>query len=267
MILSCYKDLSTENYEKWIENRVKTFIGALPDSQSTKYLTTNTYPKLSALNHLESFISGNHTVKKELFMLIGAIAKGTQKTFISSGFADIMTFLAGHNLGPITMIDKYIFQQHPEFLKLSILRGFKKTFGNAILYLQSLRPEEASFVKLLRDKDDTAVLNRRNFDIAHTIALVIARRQTTSFDNYKITTTPFHAALEDFVEEYSSIREAQMTLAAGGHDARNMTKGEAEEFEKFSIKLMNDKFKKFENLSEITDDDDMTNFIQLVKSS
>lgn len=195
-------------------------------------------------------------------MMIGAIAKGNRQTFITNGMSDIMTFLSGHNLGPITMIDKYVFQQHPEFLKLSILRGFKQTFAKALSYLHSLKPEEAAYVKILKDKEETSILNRKNFDLAHTIALVVARRQTASFDNYRITSTPVHEALEAFVNEYLTIRESQMSLSAGTHDAKHMTAIELAEFEKIAVTLMHQKFKRLE---ELTDDDSMEDLDHYLK--
>lgn len=95
-------------------------------------------------------------------------------SFINRAYAEIHNMLRGHELQYLILIDKYIYGEHPELLKTPLLRGLSKRFGAAILKLREYAPEEAMYVKLLGDKDETSHLNRRVFEDASVVATTIA---------------------------------------------------------------------------------------------
>ena len=91
--------------------------------------------------------------------------------------------MRGHEFQHLILIDKYMFHEHPEFLD-TLLRGLKSRFAAANEALNRYPADNRLYIKLLEDKDACALVNRRIFDEAATIATTIARIKNSTFENF-----------------------------------------------------------------------------------
>lgn len=208
--------------------RIKTFSGTTGDEYTPKNTSSSQYPELSQLQTLFTFISANHQLRKALYQEIVAIAIG-KTNFIASAFAEIHHLMRGHETQHLILIDKYIFEEHPEFLGTVLLRGLKERFSAAIAKLKSLPAAERLYAKILYDKDECALINRRIFDEAATVATTIVRIKNDTFDNYYINKNKSHKRIPDLVEEYIKIRYNIFNFEIGGTDKKNMSLEESEQ--------------------------------------
>lgn len=134
----------------------------LGDTYTESVLSRNDFPKFSQLSALNKFVSANHTLRKQLFLQIVAVARSGDN-FISNGMREVVHMMRSHEMQHLNMIDEFILLKYPKFLKLSRLRDLKARFRSAISFITTYPPEEVLYLKLLYTKDGTAVLNRKHF--------------------------------------------------------------------------------------------------------
>ncbi|XP_030761078.1 uncharacterized protein LOC115886143 [Sitophilus oryzae] len=163
IVMGMVKTLTTANYFKWTEGRVRTFAGTLGDTYTMNNYKQNMYPKLSAFNGLNAIASANHVVRKELYFAIVAI--GVQKkNFITMAFAEVHHLMRGHEMQHLILIDKYIFEEHPELLDTVLLRGLKPRFGQALQLLKEQNVEDRLYIKIskIQNGSKKCVIRSRN---------------------------------------------------------------------------------------------------------
>jgi hypothetical protein len=85
----------------------------------------------------------------------------------------------------ILLIDYFLFTKYPELLRIRPVRDNMARFNQAIAYLMTIPESERMFVKLLRPRSETAVLNRNNFIMLSAAAYAAATYENPSMRNYR----------------------------------------------------------------------------------
>lgn len=80
-------------------------------------------------------------------------------------------------------------------------------------YLASVPPDERYFVKLLRPKSETDVLNRNSFLLHNAAALAAAKFESPTMANLKMTLTDAGEKISGTVTQYLTIRQRNGLLA------------------------------------------------------
>lgn len=138
--------------------------------------------------------------------------------FISVAMSEIHHLMRGHEMNHLMMIDKYIFEKHPEFLKTVMLRDLEVRFSIAINKLRQYSPNEMLYAKLLYDPDECSVLSRRGFDVPATVATTIAKFKNSTFKNYYMNDSVSHKRVERITTRYLTMRYGLAPLAVGEND-------------------------------------------------
>lgn len=87
----------------------------------------------------------------------------------------------------IVIIDTYLYSKYPEPLSIRCLADERSPVNKAWKYLSSVPEADRPFVKLLRDRKETAVLNRTNFELYTAAALACAQYEISSMKNFRIS--------------------------------------------------------------------------------
>jgi hypothetical protein len=87
----------------------------------------------------------------------------------------------------VLLIDYYLFNKYPEILRIRAVRDNMSKYNQALSYeyLASLPPDERLYVKLMRPRMDTNVLNRNNFIMLSSAAFAVAKYENPSTRNYR----------------------------------------------------------------------------------
>lgn len=125
LLLSMFKNLNEINYENWIANRIKTFAGTLGDTWTVENVTPATFPLMAQVMNLSKIISACHPVRRALYIEILSIAN-QKNNVISNAFAEVNHLIRSHEIQHLILIDKYILEEHPEFLSTVVLRGLRQ---------------------------------------------------------------------------------------------------------------------------------------------
>lgn len=258
MILGMTKSLTVNNFTPWMKRRIATFSEAVGDPRAVDLIADTQYPSMSLMQTLYGVLSVNQQIRRALYLEVLSIAKSQENNFIKKSFNEINHLMRNFEMTHLVMIDKYIFEEHPEFLSTILLRGLKPRFANAIKYLRTLPPENQMYARLLYSKDECAALNRRAFEDAHTVALTIAQCKNSTFNNFYNNQNPAHVKTRDLVNRYLDLRYNLTGLRLGGvEEGKTMSEREAQVYyEKVLLQLEKDS-----NLS--TEDDDIFNAIEM----
>jgi hypothetical protein len=73
----------------------------------------------------------------------------------------------------ILPIDYFLFTKYPELLRIRAVRDNMSRFNQAMAYLATIPESERMFVKLMRPRTETAVLNRNNFIMCSLLLLYV----------------------------------------------------------------------------------------------
>nr|QBP37025.1 putative coat protein [Lampyris noctiluca rhabdo-like virus 1] len=248
IILAMTKFLDDNNFESWMTRRILTFSGTTGDSWTPDNTSLDMYPELTQLKTLYTFLSSEHTLRKALYIEVTSI--GHQKiNFISAAFAEIHHLMRGHEMQHLILIDKYIMEEHPEFLHTVLLRGLKNRFASAIALLRSVPDNEKLYFKLYHDKDASSLLGRRIFEVAATVATTIAQYRNSTFINFFVNRTESHLRIADMTREYLELRDQiiQQALLEGD---KNMKGEERSQYLRISLLNLEKKYIQDGNLIE-----------------
>uniref|UniRef100_A0AAT9JFM3 Nucleocapsid protein n=1 Tax=Macrotermes bellicosus lispivirus 1 TaxID=3133480 RepID=A0AAT9JFM3_9MONO len=205
ILLTIGKSVNPDNYEGWINNRIRTFQGALGILPNHCCWALAQCPVQEVLACSYSFMSASFDLRKLFFRICISAARDIHR--IAAIFREVVMFLQGVEMGHIIMIDRYIFAKYPELLRIRALRDNMEAMNNAWTYLASLDPGERYFAKLLYNKDQTAALNRNNFSLLATAAIAAAQCEIPSMRFYRggnVTGTT--GALVETVKQYLNLR-------------------------------------------------------------
>ena len=129
--------------------------------------------------------------------------------FVSMFFRDVVQLMSGAQISFLVLIDYYICDKYPEFLRIRALRDKLILFREAWDYLSTMDEHERLYVKLLRPRSDTQILNRNNFPLLSQVATAIAKAETPSMVNYRggqvtsLETSFVQLLLNTFNEEFA----------------------------------------------------------------
>jgi hypothetical protein len=205
IFLTLGKNVNPQNYDGWVKNRIRTFVGALGIPPDRCCWTESQIPSQEALATCYSFLSASFELRRYMFLICVAAARSTER--ISALFREIVMFLQGVEMGHIIMIDRYLFSKYPELLRIRSLRDTMEAINNAWVYLASLDPGERFFAKILYNRDQTAPLNRNHFQLLATAAIAAAQFETPSMRFYQGgNVTGASGSLSEIVRQYLNFR-------------------------------------------------------------
>jgi hypothetical protein len=85
----------------------------------------------------------------------------------------------------ILLIDYYLFNKYPEILRVRAIRDNMAKYNQALEYLAGIADYERLYVKLIKKKTETDILNRNNFIMLSAAAFAAARYEIPSMKNYQ----------------------------------------------------------------------------------
>jgi len=145
--------------------------------------TDATYPTLSIMSSLSTYLSATHFLRREILRICWSMAFGQDR--FCNLFKDIMSLLKGTNMTHIILIDEYLYHRYKELLSVSLLAVNHKGMSAAWEFLASLEEHERFFAKILYGKEAPACLNRGNFPLHIAAAVAAATFETPSMANYR----------------------------------------------------------------------------------
>jgi hypothetical protein len=83
------------------------------------------------------------------------------------------------------LIDYYLITKYPELLRIRVVRDNMARYNQALAYMSSVPETERLYIKLMRSRIDSAVLNRNNFVMLSAAAYAAAKYENPSMKNYR----------------------------------------------------------------------------------
>lgn len=252
ILVASAKNITPQGYNNWLKNRIRGFCGTVGWEQLNNYLSAALCPSLAVMSAYNSFCSANFKVRRQLFLTIFSLANNVYKNSIVLCCTEVINLMRGTEMQHIIMIDRMLYEKYNELLHLNCMKGLSNVMGAAVAYLNTLAPEEVMFARLLKDKDESALLNRNLFDFYSTVATAAAQYENSSFDNYYISDTPSHQRIALAVKRYLMQRDKLLGVSAIERKEANAT-----ETEKNVVVLMSRNidyswyYKNFANFSKI----------------
>uniref|UniRef100_A0AAT9JN77 Nucleocapsid protein n=1 Tax=Cryptotermes secundus lispivirus 1 TaxID=3133545 RepID=A0AAT9JN77_9MONO len=184
ILLLIGKSVTTAGYEGWVNNRLRTFRGVLGIQEDEFIWVLRTSPPQRVLASLSTFLSANQPLRTRLFhvCLRAAASKINLTTQI---FSTVLRLLRGVEMNHLLLIDYYVITKYPEILRIRVVRDNMARFNLAIGFLSTIPEAERMYVKILRPRVDTAVLNRNNFSMLANAAFSAAKYENPSMKNYR----------------------------------------------------------------------------------
>lgn len=161
ILLAIGKQVNPDGYTNWFTKRCTAFAGSLGNPNIVSVLKATTAPSLGSMVLINSFLSACRELRGDIFRLVlrGAQADGRN----SNTLKDIAMLLKGAEMSHICMIDEYLYCRYPEILLIRPLHDNSEAMTQAWEYLATIPQDERYYVKLLRPKSETDLLNRNNF--------------------------------------------------------------------------------------------------------
>jgi hypothetical protein len=183
LLLLIGRSVTSAGYTGWINNRLRTFRGVLGIMEDHFIWTTNTCPAQRMLATLSTYLSANQPLRTRLFQVC-LRASMSRPDITTQILSTVVKLLRGVEMGHILLIDYYLFNKYPEILRVRAIRDDLVKYNQALNYLAFLTPYERLYVKLMRPREETSVLNRNNFVMLSTAAFAAAKIELPSMRNY-----------------------------------------------------------------------------------
>lgn len=212
-------------------------------------VTASEYPLIEQVITLGRCVAANRQLRKTVYLEVLSMSLA-KSNFISLAFAEINHMVRSFEINHLILIDKYIFEEHPEFLKTVALRGLTERFSKAISFLRKYPADKQLYIKLLEDKDKCAQINRKVFSEAAIIATTIAEFKNSTFSNFYQSTDQSAKRLRELTTEYLELRYNLLNIAAG----ENETMGERESAIFFEKQLQSVERRYIESQKENSED-------------
>ena len=171
ILLTMGKNISPEGYIGWITRRIRAVMGTLGLESNDIIWTDATYPTLSIMSSLSTFLSWTHFLRREIFRICWSVA--LFQSIFCNLYKDIISLLKGTNMTHIILNDEYLCHRYKELLSVRLLAENHNGMTAVWEFLALLEEHERFFAKILYDKETTACLNRGNFPL-HIAAAVAA---------------------------------------------------------------------------------------------
>lgn len=213
ILLAIGKQVNPDGYTNWFTKRCTAFAGSLGNPNIVSFLKATTAPSLGSMVLINSYLSACRELRGDIFRLVlrGAQADGRN----SNTLKDIAMLLKGAEMSHICMIDEYLYCRYPEILLIRPLHDNSEAMSQAWEYLATIPQDERYYVKLLRPKSETDLLNRNNFLMHNAAALAAAKFESPTMANMKMTLTDAGEKIAGAVTQYLSIRQRHALLAMG----------------------------------------------------
>lgn len=190
ILLTLGKNIDPRYYDKWVMNRVRGFCGALGQQTIAGKLTIECLPRSDVMTRISNVICSASSVRRELFIGIATLARSYTKNSYGSAFNEVMQLLKGTEMGHLSTIESYIYNRIPEIANTRLLPSLNANYKRALDYLRSVPQSERMYVKLLRDKNETAPLSRVHFTEATIVASTVAAFDKDSYQYYAVEEGP-----------------------------------------------------------------------------
>lgn len=184
ILMAIGKNINPQYYAKWAERRIRALCSAAGATELISELPVDRLPSASVMAKLSNVLSASHPVRKELFLTISCLARENQRNTYGKLYNELIQCLQFTEMRHIVTIEKYIFGQYPELAGTKLLAGLPHAFASAVTFIESFKEDDKPFIKLIRDKNETAALNGSNFRKAIIVAKTIAGRDQDSYRNY-----------------------------------------------------------------------------------
>jgi hypothetical protein len=106
-------------------------------------------------------------------------AAASKINIVTQVFGTVLRLLRGVEMNHVLLIDYFLFTKYPEILRIRSVRDNMARFNQAMTYLASIPEDERMYVKLLRPRIETSVLNQNNFVMLSTAAYAAAKFENT----------------------------------------------------------------------------------------
>jgi hypothetical protein len=120
IILTIGKNILVEGYQGWITKRIRTLMGTLGLESTDIIWTDATYPSISTMNALGTYLSASFFLRREIFRMCWTTASGQDR--LCNIFKDIISLLKGTSMTYIILIDEYLYSRYRELFISSVAR-------------------------------------------------------------------------------------------------------------------------------------------------
>jgi hypothetical protein len=184
LLLLIGKSVTTAGYEGWPNKRLRTFRGVLGISEDEFIWVLRSTPPKRVLASLSTFLSANQPLRTRIFH-VSLRAAATKISITTQIFTTVPRLIKGVQMNHLPVIDYFVLTKYPEILRIRIVRDNMARFNLALAYLASLPESDRMYVKILKSRIDTAVLNRNNFGMMANAAYPAAKYGNPSMKNYR----------------------------------------------------------------------------------
>lgn len=184
LLLLIGKSVTTQGYVGWVNNRLRTFRGILGIPEDQFIWTIGVVPLQPVLASLSTFLSANQPLRTRLYHVC-VRASESQISMVTQIFITVLKLLRGVEMNHILLIDYYLFNKYPEILRVRAIRDNMAKYNQALEYLAGIADYERLYVKLIKKKTETDILNRNNFIMLSAAAFAAARYEIPSMKNYQ----------------------------------------------------------------------------------
>jgi hypothetical protein len=146
--------------------------------------TDGTAPAQAVLATLSTFTNANQPLRIRLFDVC-LRASLSQVSITTQILSTVVRLLRGVEMNHILLIDYYLFTKYPEILRIRSVRDNMSKYIQGLNYLSSVSEDERLYVKIMKPRADTAVLNRNNFIMLSAAAYSAAKFEIPSMKNYR----------------------------------------------------------------------------------
>jgi hypothetical protein len=182
ILLAIGKQVNAESHVGWISNRIRSFRGSLGVLDEYCVWTQAQYPPQMALAAINAFMSASFELRKRIFCCCLAACRSPDKN--AAVFRTVVQLLQGIEMNHILMVSTYIFNKYPELLCIRVLRDNLNSVNAAMAYLTTIPEDSILYVKLLRPREGTAILNRNN-SLLSGAAYAVAQVEVSSMKFYR----------------------------------------------------------------------------------
>jgi hypothetical protein len=228
ILLAMGKQVNAESHIGWITNRIRSFRGSLGIIDEYCVWTQDQYPSQMALSALNAFMSASFELRRSVFNCCLAACRSPDRH--AAVFRTVVQLLQGIEMNHILMVSSYIFNKYPELLRIRVLRDNLNSVNAAMTYLTTVPEDSVLYVKLLRPREETAILNRNNFSLLASAAYAVAQVEVASIKYYRGGNQEgIGATLTNVIRQYLSFRleNAFMSIAESPYAYLSQTEKEA----------------------------------------
>jgi hypothetical protein len=148
LLLTIGKQVNSEGYIGWMNNRVRSYTAALGILDEYCVWTSGQYPPQMALAAINAFMSASFDLRRRIFCCCLAACRNPDRS--AAIFHTVVQLLQGLEMNNLLMISNYIFNKYPELLRIRALRDNLNAVNTAMTYLTTIPEDNIMYVKILQ---------------------------------------------------------------------------------------------------------------------